>query len=565
MIRKLALSLVALLSLLGCEEENKNSLALSRTEIAFQSEGGEASLFIQTDAPEWKIQNPADWITLSPTNGTESSATITLSVDTKKVEPRSEVLTVLAGTADPVKLSVSQEAADYLYDMSVNYELLDFKKNQNSRELNITTDAPEWTITSDVDWLQFSPASGSGSKTITATALANADSEDRQAVVTIAAPYAPTATIQASQIGEYFPSYNTNPLPPDETGMTSTAMELSQQMTLGINIGNTLEAQGGSETSWGNPLITKELITAMKGHGFDAIRLPCAFDQYANSKTAKIRDEWLDRVKEVVQYCFDNDLYVIVNIHWDGGWLENNVNPGPQEEVNAKQKAFWEQIATHLRDFDERLIFASGNEPNVHDATQMAVLETYHQTFVSAVRSTGGKNTYRSLVVQGASTDIGETSELFKNFPRDPTPNKLMAELHYYTPYQFCLMEEDANWGNRFFYWGEQNHSTVNADRNATWGEEDDLDSLFQITHNQFVKFGYPVILGEFGAYKRAGIPEPELHHASVEYFNQYVTEACLRNGFIPFYWDTGGIIDRSTGAVKDQGVLDALRQGAGK
>ena len=130
-----------------------------------------------------------------------------------------------------------------------------------------------------------------------------------------------------------------------------------------------------------------------------------------NSATAKIKTEWLNRVKEVVQYSIDEGMYVVLNIHWDGGWLENNVTPAKQAENNAKQKAFWEQIATHLRDFDEHLMFAGTNEPNVDNASQMAVLDSYLQTFVDAVRSTGGRNSYRVLVVQGPSTDIEKTNK----------------------------------------------------------------------------------------------------------------------------------------------------------
>lgn len=64
---------------------------------------------------------------------------------------------------------------------------------------------------------------------------------------------------------------------------------------------------------------------------------------------------------------------MILNVHWDGGWLENNVTPERQEAKKGKQRAFWQQIATHLRDFDKRLLFASAKEANVKTA-QMQVL-----------------------------------------------------------------------------------------------------------------------------------------------------------------------------------------------
>src|SRR5690606_30364005 len=90
-----------------------------------------------------------------------------------------------------------------------------------------------------------------------------------------------------------YPSYNTNPLPPDSTGMTHNAVELAAKMHIGWNIGNTLEASGG-ETAWGNPMVTQELIDAVKRGGFNAIRIPCAWNQYlSNESNAEISDAWL--------------------------------------------------------------------------------------------------------------------------------------------------------------------------------------------------------------------------------------------------------------------------------
>lgn len=356
--------------------------------------------------------------------------------------------------------------------------------------------------------------------------------------------------------------------------MNSTAVEIADQISLGWNIGNTLEAIGG-ETAWGNPMITNELIQLVKQNGFDAIRLPTSWNQYANQTTAEIDASWLDRVKQVVQYCVDNDMHVILNIHWDGGWLENNVTPEMQEENNAKQKAFWQQIATHLRDFDEHLMFASANEPNVETAEQMGVLLSYHQTFVDAVRATGGKNAYRVLVVQGPNTDIERTNSLMSQMPVDTVQNRMMAEIHFYTPYQFTLMSEDASWGNQFFYWGEGYHSTTDTTRNATWGEEDAVDSLFALMKQQFVDNGIPVVLGEYTAMRRTGQLSGQaldLHLASRVYYHRYVTQQATANGLLPFYWDAGatnnfssGLFDRNNNTVFDQAVLDALAEGAGQ
>lgn len=109
-----------------------------------------------------------------------------------------------------------------------------------------------------------------------------------------------------------------------------------------------------------------------------------------------------------MQLCLDHNLITLLNSHWEGGWLENNVSPDLQEVSNARQLGFWVQIATHLCDFDERLIFSRANEPHVEDATQMEVLMSYHQTFINAVRSTGGRNAFASLSHQAPSRTLSE-------------------------------------------------------------------------------------------------------------------------------------------------------------
>ena len=459
--------------------------------------------------------------------------------------------------------------------ITVNNTKIDFVSKGIDANVKITTDAINWKASTDVNWIQLSHVTGTkGTTTVKITALENTTTVARTATITVSADLATSVQISVTQAGAdlvagLYPSYNTSPLAADATGMGSTAVQLAAKMKLGWNIGNTLEATGG-ETAWGNPKVTKALIDLVKANGFNAIRIPCAWNQYMeNAATAKLKTDWLNRVKEVVQYCVDNDMYVIVNIHWDGGWLENNVNEAKKTENNAKQKAFWEQIATHLRGFDEHLLFASANEPNVEDAAQMAVLTSYHQTFIDAVRSTGGKNAYRNLIVQGPSTDIEKTNKLMIALPTDSAANRLMAEVHFY-PYQFTLMSEDADWGKMFYYWGAGNHSTTDPSRNSTWGEEADVDKFFLMMKTQFTDKGIPVILGEFGAIKRNLSGDAlTLHLKSRAAFLKYVVKQSRANGMIPFYWDAGNLgvntmslFDRSNNTVYDAQALNALKEG---
>ena len=87
-------------------------------------------------------------------------------------------------------------------------------------------------------------------------------------------------------------------------------------------------------------------------------------------------------------------MYVILNIHWDGGWLENHCTTSDDVDgITAKQKSYWTQIANYFANYDEHLLFAGCNEPAVDNAEKMTVLMKYDQAFVDAVRATGGKTT----------------------------------------------------------------------------------------------------------------------------------------------------------------------------
>ena len=445
---------------------------------------------------------------------------------------------------------------------------LKFEEAGGNSTLTVTMNGNGWSVLSDQTWCTVSfNTSSKASDQIVVTTIPNTIASKRTASLTFIMDYKKVIVfkvIQSPKTGLY-ESYKDS-IAPNASGMGSTAVEIAKNIKLGLNIGNTLEATGG-ETGWGNPMITNELIKTVKQNGFNAVRLPCAWDQYADQATAKISTTWLSRVKQVVQYCVDNDLYVILNIHWDGGWLENNCTVDKQVANNAKQKAFWEQIATTMRDFDEHVLFASANEPNVADATQMGVLLSYHQTFIDAVRSTGGKNAYRVLVVQGPSTDIETTNKLMNQMPTDKVPNKMMAEVHYYTPWNFTGMTKDETWGNMAYYWGANYHSVSDAAHNSTWGEEATVDANFGLMKQQFVDKGIPVIIGEFGAIRRDDLTGEalKLHLASRAYYFKYVTKQAIAKGLMPFFWDTGGLIDRSKNTVLDQQSLDALKQGAGE
>jgi endoglucanase len=467
------------------------------------------------------------------------------------------------------------ETLDSTFIISSNSLTFNSAKSDTTIKVRINTGS--WKITSYLSWCTVTPTASEDTVTnITISVSENTSfTNERSAILLV--DKTTGSTIQTDTIFVYqksknsYPSYRTW-IAPDITGMESSAVEIASKMKAGWNLGNSLEAIGG-ETAWGNPKTTQALIDLIKQRGFNAIRIPCSWNQYVtDTTTAEISSNWLNRVKEVVQYCINDSLYVILNIHWDGGWLENNCTTAKQKQNNAKQKAFWEQIASTMRDFDEHLLFASANEPNVSTSAGMAVLKSYHQTFINAVRSTGGKNSYRILVIQGPSTDIETTNKLMSSLPTDSVEHRMMVEVHFYTPWNFCGLSSDESWGNMFYYWGTGYHSTTDTEHNATFGEESDVQSLFSLMRSKFVYNNIPVILGEYAAMRRLSLTGDALtlHLSSRAYYHKYVTKIARSYGLKPFYWDNGGLIDKACGifnrndnTVYDQLTLNAIMEGA--
>lgn len=427
----------------------------------------------------------------------------------------------------------------------------------------------QWSISNSAySWLQLSQTSGDNSTAAIQLAVtsANTTGANRSVILTISSPNGQTRRVSVSQATLIYPTYNTSPKAPDITGMSSTAVELVSKIGLGWNFGNALEAPNG-EGDWSAP-ITRSYVEFVKNRGFNAIRIPCGWNFHVdNAKTAHIDPNWISRVKEVVGYCVENDMYVLLNIHWDGGWLEKNCTIAKKDSVNAKQKAFWEQIATAMRDFDEHLMFASANEPNADNSEQTGVLLSYHKTFIDAVRSTGGRNTYRTLVLQGHTDYMNP-----ENFPADPTPNRLAFEWHNYTPSSFTILYNDRvdkGWDDVRFYWGEGNYSSIEPDRNCTYGFESDLLDGYNQIKTRFIDKGVPCLMGEYSTQRwteerNKFVPkEMDKHNKSVDDWITFNTRQCKAIGAAPFYWETGGIIDRTNNVILDQRSLDAIIAGS--
>jgi hypothetical protein len=150
----------------------------------------------------------------------------------------------------------------------------------------------------------------------------------------------------------------------------------------------------------------------------------------------------------------------------------------------------------------------------------------------------------------------------------------LIFEAHSYG-YQFALQADDmlnpwcGGCGSMLYciyYWGKGNHSATDLNHNPSYDEEADIDKFFGTTlKTRFVDKGVPVILGEYGAWKRGTLAagaDRALHNKSIEYYYYYMVKTALKNGAIPFVWDTGSLFDRGTGTVQDWGIINAMNKG---
>lgn len=347
------------------------------------------------------------------------------------------------------------------------------------------------------------------------------------------------------------PAAPTTPPPPPSGGMREiTSLELAREMSPGINLGNTLEAIP-NETSWNPVRTTQVVMDGFKAAGFRTVRIPVAWSQYADA-SHRISPTWMARVTEVVGYARKAGLYAVVNIHWDGGWM-NHPTYDRQAAISDKLGRFWTQIATNFRDHDDYLLFAGTNEVGQENTWQAptaeyaAVQNGFNQTFVSAVRATGGNNARRHLVVQGYLTNIGYTVD-FARMPADTVADRLFMEVHYYDPYDFTLNADSPIW-----QWG-----AIATDPSAveTWANEPWADAQFQRMKAAFVDRGVPVLLGEYAAARKPRYPDMNRYR---KYWIQYVTRSIFQHGLVPVYWDTGDLLDRATGSQKEPDVVSLI------
>lgn len=340
-----------------------------------------------------------------------------------------------------------------------------------------------------------------------------------------------------------------------------TALELSRLMGNGINLGNTMEAYGRPElginadtskyeTFWGQPVTTEEMIAGMKSCGFDSIRIPVAWTNMMDYENGDytIADAYLDRVDELITYAINNGMYVIINDHWDGSWwgMFGSATEETRETAFTMYTSMWTQLAERYHDYDESLIFESGNEELGNrlndtdickDSGSLSEDECYemtnriNQTFVDTVRATGGNNADRFLLIAGYNTNIAKTCDDRFKMPKDTIPDKLLVSVHYYDPWNYCGTDSGTQWGTH----GE--YETQNAD-------------LKKMT--KFTEQGYGVIIGEYGVLAK----DDGTLKDSITAYTENLLDNCDLYNFVPMLWDTSTFFVRSELTFSDDDLL---------
>lgn len=346
---------------------------------------------------------------------------------------------------------------------------------------------------------------------------------------------------------------------------SSDPREVAAALGLGWNLGNQFDAHNSgvaSETAWGNPRASQKLFDAVAASGIRTVRIPVTWlGQFGSAPDYAIKKDYLDRVAEVVGYAENAGLNAIINIHHDGAdgahWLDikGAANDAAKNaEVKKQITAIWTQIAERFKDKGPWLIFESFNE--IHDGgwgwganrndggKQYRTLNEWNQTFVDAVRATGGNNATRYVAVPGYVTNPELTMENLV-LPTDPAQKTIVA-VHFYDPNEYTLNAKFSEWGHT----GKDKES---------WGDEQNVRDVFSKLKAKYVDNGIPVYIGEMGNVNRSTDRARKFRL----YYMEYVAKAACDNGLAPIIWDNGaqsagrecsGLFNRTTGNFYDDG-----------
>ena len=312
------------------------------------------------------------------------------------------------------------------------------------------------------------------------------------------------------------------PRPAVNLDSSISAIDFAKNMECGWNLGNTLDARKGSdtkfpsneglssETTWSEALTTEDIIKTGIENGYKTIRLPVTWCNHLTDKNYTIDSAWMARVKKIVDWAINAGYYVILNEHHSVH--DNMSNPlkhcegyilrsSDAEESKAFLKAIWTQISeTFNNEYDEHLIFETMNEPRntAHEhcwspepktceecKKDLELLNECNQLILDTIRASGGNNANRFVMIPANGTSIGTALTDDFKMPRDSASGKLMVTVHDYP-----LDSGGTGSNSHHFDTSTKNHF---------------IDTLTAL-NDKYVAKGIPVVIGECGASRKAGI-----------------------------------------------------------
>jgi endoglucanase len=467
-------------------------------------------------------------------------------------------------TVDNGRRSGAATILELLDADGVTLSTLNFSLGASNYIIGINCDG-DWTATTDADWVTLSNYAGYGftnKYSYDKISVSKNMGDARTATVTISSGNL-SKTISITQKGAGGD--------PDDPFMTS--FELVENLVLGYNLGNTLDANPWGdwwdpstktvndwETSWGQPTTTQEIIDAIAVRGFNIIRIPVTWYTHMDADD-NVSEEWMARVEEVVNYVLNAGCYCILNVQHDSGaangrtdggaWLYADIDDYPV--ITVRYQKLWKQIAERFKNYNEFLIFESFNEilnksyswtapASASDGAYEAI-NKLQQDFVNVVRATGGNNRYRNLAVTTyAATGTSDVALEAFQLPEDPVSNHLYLSIHSYDPYNFCNNNAGKNDdGTEYNY----NQEVFDDDCKAV------IDGVFNRVSNRASTVGVPFVFGEFGAIDENKSMAERIKYAKYlkSKFNQYDTAG--------LWWM--GLIDRKTLEWYEDEIVTAL------
>ncbi len=595
LLRKIAPALSVLACLYGlfsCKGDNKGNSDIPDgitiaekyiTEgVSFSASGAEVTIPVQSKKDVTATPS-ASWISISKgsTSAALSVTPFTLTAaENQETSDRTCTVTFSDGK-NSKSVNVLQEAAAGLI---VKTASLDVSAEGGEISIGLSANA-QYTVSISASWI-----------TSTSTRASMADYTETFTVAPNAAPASRSGVITFSIEGKSETVTVKQAAGSSTGGIDKTAAEIAAAMYPGWNLGNTMEGGDNSnswknigissETSWQSTKTTQQIISMVKDAGFRSVRIPCAWvmGHITDAEACTIDSQWMERVQEIVGYCISEGLYVVLNQHWDGGWMEHDgftVN-ADVDTKKAQLVKIWTQIATQFRDYDEHLLFAGLNEPGVggkysdggslvSTAKISERLAVYEQAFIDAVRATGGNNATRTLIVQGPNTNIDNFCDNnYMSRLSDSVSDRLMVEVHFYDPWQFTAMDSDADWGKMYYYWGKGNKGSDSSRICPDGYAEEYVSAQMKKMREHFADKGYPVLLGEFGANQRFSAGKDYAHDASIKSYYKAVTGYAIQNGCVPMAWDTNytsypsmTIFSRASCKVFNEKMLDGIMEAA--